>query len=175
MYTGARVSELAQLRVVDIETAGDIHLLSVTDEGEGQSIKSEAGIRKVPLHRELIRLGFLDYVSAMKKRKEELLWPALPTRAGKPGDFFSAWFGDYRRSLGLGLYPDFHCLRHTVRSQMADAEVQEQMIDAIVGHEIKGSTGAKVYTHRTVKALKGAIDVLSYPALSLNRAFGSAD
>ncbi|MEI8028720.1 MAG: phage integrase SAM-like domain-containing protein [Comamonadaceae bacterium] len=37
LYTGARVGELAQLRVVDIETIGDIHLLSITDEGEGQS------------------------------------------------------------------------------------------------------------------------------------------
>jgi integrase len=174
LYTGARVGELAQLQVIDIELIDDIHLISITDAGEGQSVKSEAGIRKVPIHRELIRLGLLDYVSAMKQRKEVLLWPSLPIREGKPGGYFSAWFGEYRRFLGFGLYPDFHCLRHTVRSQMADADVQEQVIDAIVGHEIKGSTGAKVYTHRTVKALKSAIELLSYPALALNRVYPCA-
>jgi hypothetical protein len=38
-------------------------------------------------------------------------------------------------------------------------------MDAVVGHEIKGSTGAKVYTHRSLMALKRAIEVLRYPEL----------
>jgi integrase len=165
LYTGARVGELAQLRLKDVETVGQISVLSITDEGEGQSVKSDAGIRKVPLHSELIRMGFLDYVAMMKGQNQSLLWPALATREGKPGGYFSQWFGEYRRSLGFGMYPDFHCLRHTVRSQMAEAEVSEQVMDAVVGHEIKGSTGAKVYTHRSLMALKRAIEVLHYPEL----------
>lgn len=40
-------------------------------------------------------------------------------------------------------------------------------IDAIVGHEVKGSTGTKVYTHTTLKKLQKAIEILSYPVLSL--------
>lgn len=163
LFTGARVGELAQLRLDDVQTAGEFPALSITDEGEGQSVKSDAGIRKVPIHSELIRLGFLDYVAGMKERNEPLLWPRLVTREGKPGGYFSQWFGIYRRSLGFGQYPDFHCLRHTVRSQMAEAGVSEQLMDALVGHEIKGSTGAKVYTHRSLMALKKAIEVLHYP------------
>ncbi len=50
-----------------------------------------------------------------------------------------------------------------MRSQLAEAEVSEQVIDALVGHEIKGSTGAKVYTHRSLLALKKAVEVLHYP------------
>ena len=101
LYTGARVGELAQLRVVDVDTTGEFPVLSITDEGEGQSVKSQAGVRKVPLHDELVRLGFLDYVEAMRKRKEDLLWPVLFTREGKPGGYFSQWFGAYRRSIGF--------------------------------------------------------------------------
>lgn len=119
-------------------------------------------MRKVPVHSELVRLGFLDYVTAMKDRNEDLLWPMLATREGKPGGYFSHWFGAYRRSLGFGTYPDFHCLRHTVRSQLAETEVSEQVIDAIVGHEVKGSMGAKVYTHRSLTGLKRAIEILRY-------------
>lgn len=171
LYTGARVGELAQLRVCDVDTAGGFPVLSITDEGEGQSVKSQAGLRKVPIHSEVVRLGLLDYVASMKERKEDRLWPDLATREGKPGGYFSAWFGVYRRSLGFGLYPDFHCLRHTVRTQMAEAEVPEQVMDAIAGHEVKGSTGAKVYTHRSLKSLQQAIEHLHYPCLSLPRIF----
>jgi len=42
-------------------------MLCITDEGEGQSVKTEAGIRRVPIHSELIRLGFLDYVRKTKE------------------------------------------------------------------------------------------------------------
>lgn len=173
LYSGARVGELAQLRVSDVDTAGEVPTLSITDEGEGQSVKSQAGVRKVPVHSELVRLGFLDYVSAMRERKEVLLWPILATREGKPGGYFSHWFGVYRKSLGFGLYPDFHCMRHTVRSQMAEAEVPEQVMDTVVGHEVRGSTGAKVYTHRSLQALRKAVEVLHYPALSLPRVFNA--
>lgn len=172
LYTGARVGELAQLRVADVETSRERPMVSITDEGEGQSVKSQAGVRKVPIHSELIRLGFLDYVAAMTAKGERQLWPLLSVRDGKPGGYFSQWFGGYRKALGFELYPDFHCLRHTVRSQMAEAEVSEQIMDALVGHEVKGSTGAKVYTHRSLQALSKAIEKICYPALSIPRVFG---
>lgn len=167
LYTGARVGELAQLRSIDIEHDAGVPMLSITDEGEGQRVKTTAGIRKVPLHSELIRLGFLDYVAIRRRDGNVSLWPALPPRKGKPGGYFSHWFGVYRRSLGFGKYPDFHCFRHTVRSQLANAGVAEALIDTLVGHEVAGSTGAKVYTHRAPQALAEAIHLLWYPSINL--------
>ena len=40
LYTGARIGELAQLRLSDVESDGPIAQLSITDEGEGQKVKS---------------------------------------------------------------------------------------------------------------------------------------
>ena len=54
---------------------------------------------------------------------------------------------------------------------MAEAEISEQIMDSLVGHEVKGSTGAKVYTHRTLKTLKKSVDVLQYPTLLLSRIY----
>jgi integrase len=169
LYTGARVGELAQLRTIDIGCADGVPMLSITNEGDGQQVKTAAGVRKVPLHSEVIRLGFLDYVAEHRKNGEATLWPALTMRQGKPGGYFSHWFGIYRRALGFGKCPDFHCFRHTVRSQLANAGVAEALIDTLVGHEVTGSTGAKVYTHRTPQTLTDAIAMLSYPTLSLPR------
>ncbi len=166
LYTGARVGELAQLTVADIVNIGDIPVLSITDEGEYQLVKTSAGIRKVPIHSALVRLGFLDYVANLRCIGVNRLWQDLPSRQGRPGGYFSHWFGIYRHTLGLGRFPDFHCFRHTVRSQLAEAGVPEQVIDCLVGHEVQGSTGAKVYTHRSMKTLKEAIEVLGYGAVA---------
>jgi integrase len=171
LYTGARVGELAQMRLSDISDCAGVPVFNITDEGDGQSVKTEASTRQVPIHSELLRLGFLDYVDAQRLHDAVSLWPNLVVRDSKPGGYFSQWFGTYRRSLGFGTNPNFHCLRHTVRSQLAEAKVSEQIIDTIVGHEVAGSTGARVYTHRSITTLKRAIEVLNYPILSLPKVY----
>ncbi|APB98609.1 site-specific integrase [Polynucleobacter asymbioticus] len=172
LFTGARLSELAQLRVKDIFTEGHIPVISITDECDFQKVKTPSSIRKIPIHRELIRLGFLDYVSGLKVNERELLWSDLAMRKDKPGGYFSNWFGEYRKSIGLNQYPDFHCFRHTVRSQLAESDISEAIIDSLLGHQIKGSAGAKVYSHKTVAMLSKAIEILSYSGLSLQRIYG---
>jgi integrase len=173
LYTGARVGELAQLRVIDVEVFVASAVLSITDAGDGQTVKTAAGRRKVPIHPELIRLGFLDYVAAVQATSEVVLWPLLPIREGKPGGYFSQWFGECRKALGLGRYPDFHCMRHTVRTQLADAQIPEALIDTLIGHEVTGSTGSKVYTHRNVLTLSKAIETINYPKLLFSRVYES--
>lgn len=171
LFAGARVSELAQLRIDDAETVDGIAVLRITDEAAGASVKTAAGRRLVPVHDELRRLGFLEYVAALREAGASAMWPALRYRSGKPGGYFSQWFGEFRRAIDGPALPDFHSLRHTVRSRLASEGVSEPLIDSLVGHEVKGSTGAKTYTHRTTADLKRAIDRLSYPGLSLPRVF----
>ena len=148
-------------------------MLSISDEGNGQQVKTLSGVRKIPIHSELIRLGFLAYVAKTKEDGGTLLWSSLPRRKNKAGGYFSNWFGEYRRSLGLNQIPDFHCFRHTVRSQLAEAEVPEHVIDSLMGHRIKGSEGAKVYSHRSEATLQKAIEKISYPTVILNSIYKS--
>ncbi|MDH6249775.1 integrase [Polynucleobacter sphagniphilus] len=162
LYTGARLSELAQLRAVDILSEGEIPSISITNLGSNQQLKTLASKRTIPIHSELIRLGFLGYANKIKVDNQDSLWPQLSQRKSKPGGYFSNWFGEYRARIGLKGYPDFHCFRHTVRSRLGEAEIPEHVIDSILGHEIKGSTGTKIYTHRTLKTLKNAIEMLNY-------------
>lgn len=168
-YTGARCGELCQLNKVDIQCINEIWMFNLTDDGEEQLIKTKAGIRKVPIHSELIRLGFLEYVKTTPDDGQ--LWPSLTWRDGKPSSYLSAWFGEQRRTLGFGMHPDFHCFRHTVRSQMTEAAVPEQLIDLLLGHESAGSLGAKVYTHRSQAAISTAIEKIHYPSVELHPAY----
>lgn len=172
LYTGARVSELAQLLVSDVQAISEIHALSISDAAEGQRLKSEAARRLVPLHSELIRLGFLDYVRDVRNTGAKRLFPKLRLRHDKPGGYFSEWFGQFKPE-GL---PDFHSFRHTLRSALADAEVPESIMDRITGHSLRGSTGTRVYEHTRPQHLQRAIERVTYP-LSLPRVYpeGSPD
>lgn len=171
IFTGARISELAQLRPNDIETIDGVEVFRFTDEAAGASLKTETSRRDVPVHEELKRLGFLDYVDALREARAESLWPGLRHRSGKPGGYLSQWFGELRKSVeGAGL-PDFHSFRHTVRSRLASAGVAEPTIDTLLGHLVKGSTGARVYTDRTPADLQRAINMLVYPGLVIPRVF----
>jgi len=102
LYTGARIGELCQLRVVDIETHEDGAWIRISEEADGATVKSAAGLRLVPVHSELVRLGFLDYVESLRKAGETSLWPKLGHRKGKPGAYFSGWFGEVRKEVKEG-------------------------------------------------------------------------
>lgn len=158
LYTGARCSELCQLLVHDIDTKATIPTIRITDEGEGQNVKSAAGHRTIPIHSELIRLGFLEYVKSVEGPK---LWPNLPQREGKPGGYFSQWFGTLRKSLNIPESIIFHSFRHTVRSNLSAVGCQEVVIDRLLGHESSGGVGARVYTHVDANVLRNAIETLA--------------
>lgn len=161
LYTGARIGELCQLRVVDIEQDKDGAVIRITEEAEGATVKTDAGLRVVPVHSELVRLGFLDYVETMRKAGEVSLWPKLGHRKGKPGAYFSGWFSEARKQVTEGgPVPDFHSLRHTVRTALMEADLDGDVIDRIIGHETRGA--GKRYAHPT-KILRRAVEALRFP------------
>jgi hypothetical protein len=46
--------------------------------------------------------------------------------------------------------------------------VAEPRVETLLGHEVKGSTGAKVYTHATLRTLAAAIETIQYEGLMLH-------
>lgn len=172
LFTGATVSELAQLRCQDVDADGVVPTLLITDEGENMSTKNEYRERKLPIHSELIRLGFLEYATTIRNSGTKSLWPALPLRKDKPGGYFSEWFGEIRKAppLNFGRHPDFHCLRHTARTAMAEAGFADSVKDRITGQTVKGSDGTKVYEH-PIEILRKAVEAIRYPGLELPKVY----
>jgi hypothetical protein len=68
LFSDARLNELEQLEVTDVQEGTGVTVLKITtlwdgdDPGDEKLIKTVAGERIVPIHPELMRLGFLDYV-----------------------------------------------------------------------------------------------------------------
>jgi len=70
LYTGARIEELCKLRICDIRKEDDTWCLDT-------GVKTEAGLRLIPIHKKLIDFGFLDYIKSLKNKGIERLFPEL--------------------------------------------------------------------------------------------------
>lgn len=172
LYTGARVGELCQLRVQDVEQTKAGPFLRITDEAEGATVKTEAGIRRVPVHPELVRLGFMEYVEATRKSGAVNLWPVMKFRKNKPGGYFSDWVNSFHKeATGNPKAPVFHELRHTVRSALFAAKVDRATIGRIIGHDTGLSAAEEVYTHIPDEDLKAALGTLKYPSVRMKRVY----
>ena len=169
LYTGARVGELCQLRVVDVELSKHGAFIRITEEPDGETVETAAGVRRVPIHSELVRLGFLEYVEAIKKSDAVSLWPSMRTRRGKPGAYFSDWFNAFHKeATGNRNAPVFHELRHTVRAALHCAGVDGETIGRIIDHET-GLSEAEKGTSVSEMQLRAALEALRFPLVKLRR------
>ena len=119
----------------------------ITDD-DGRQLKNEQSRRDVPLHPELMRLGFLDHVATVTTVPHDQVFPDLspggPDR--KLGFYFSKQFSEYRRAIGVrrrGL--DYHSFRHGVTTKLYQAEVPEAWIDLLTGHDQEGGESRRRY------------------------------
>lgn len=168
-YTGARLGELCQLRTCDVRYVDGLPVIDITDDGEDQKVKNEAGVRTVPVHSALQRLGFMEYAKAMQAAGSDSLWPHLPLRKDKPSDYFGRWFRVLRLAVGLGesRQTTFHYFRHTVRPLMRRAGYNDATMDKVTGHETGGSVGTVVYDHWELKELQPAVEAIRHDGLEL--------
>ncbi len=144
LYTGARLNELCKLSVLDIGEREGIHSIQITT--QYGSLKNQASKRKVPLHPQILELGFLDYVEDVKKF-DGMLFPGLkPNRYGSYIKEPSRRFGKYLDSIGI-TDPSkvFHSFRHTANDKLKQNGVTEEERCDFVGHEHE-TTNSKHYT-----------------------------
>ena len=152
LFSGARIEEICQLHLEDVKQVDGIWCLDVND-GPGRSLKSKSSRRIVPVHLELIRLGFLQYADMQRAAGKAQLFPELGRTRGKYSHGASLWFGRLKRSLGFPLRKKtFHSFRHTMTSKLREIRAQDHEIKMLLGHET-GSVTHDVYGGREVKPL----------------------
>lgn len=142
LYTGARQNEVAQLHLDDFRVESGIAVISINETaGDGKRVKTPAGIRIVPIHPELIRLGLLEHVENLRSRKQKRLFPELKMGRDGYGGAVSKWFARFRMRCGV-VEPGkvFHSFRHTFINQLKQAGIAKEKISALVGHEDESET-----------------------------------
>ncbi|WP_139163785.1 site-specific integrase [Desulfoluna spongiiphila] len=136
LYTGARITELAQLHLEDVKQVDGIWCIDINDDPDDKRLKTQAAKRLVPLHPFLIDdLGIIQRVETMKAQGHHRLFPDINRSRDGYGQTVSKWFGYYRKTIGItGRDKVFHSFRHTVISKLAHNSVDEHIIKAIAGH-----------------------------------------
>lgn len=150
LYTGARVNEVCQLNPqCDIREDGGVWFFdftedSDTDERVTKSVKNKSSRRRVPVHSQLLALGFLPYVEKVKEQGHNLLFPKWHPKAGKASGKAREWFSDWLREIGLRdetpgkCITGFHCFRHTLMTKAANTPGLPWIIENITGHSTGG-------------------------------------
>lgn len=142
MFTGARLNEVAQLRVEDVRSDGDIWYFDI-NETDGKSLKNNASARRVPVHAKLLELDLLTFVEQRRQQRHERLFPSFTyTAQNGYGRNVGRWFNE-KFLPALALKTDslvFHSFRHSMITILSQADVPDSMVKAIVGHEQVGVT-----------------------------------
>lgn len=170
--SGARREELCGLFLSEIEEYEGFYCIRLEDNAV-RTTKSADAKRRVPIMPELIRLGFLDYVEALREAGHIYLFPELRAAAASTpmGDVFD---NDWQK-MRVAALPKakeegkvFHSFRHWLNNEMKQAGVAAEIRRDIIGH----SNGADVNSGRYADAaslslMSKALDTVTLPTSHL--------
>lgn len=136
LYTGARREELSQLLASDVVKDQDtgIWYLSIQS-GEDKTVKTSNSIRKVPLHDDLIELGFINYHQTLSTSSR--LFPKLQSHPvnGYGHAIGKAWAKYLKQVVQLDSQASpSHGFRHTFKTLCREAGIETAVSDWITGH-----------------------------------------
>lgn len=130
-----------------------------------RSQKTGSSRRIIPIHPDILKLGFLDFVECNRNRGASRLFPDI--RADNKGTLagnFSKWFNGYLAKVGIkrrGL--DWISFRHSFKTACRTAEIEQDMADYIEGHTAKRVS--QNYGRFTTRALFDAMSRMELPGL----------
>ncbi|GLZ88703.1 integrase [Metapseudomonas resinovorans] len=158
-FTGGRLNELSQLDTEDVKQIKGIWTITIVDDPEDRpcpkSVKNNSSRRVVPLHSELLRMGFLEFwKQAAQEGREKLFsdglvyninkgWGGIATQffCRMPSD--STPVGGYFYNVGIRTRDEqgrtdsknFHSFRHTFTDLAREAGAEAYLVlPDLTGH-----------------------------------------
>ena len=153
LHSGARSSsEFARIKLSDIREDQGVSVFDLNEASKNAHSK-----RIIPIHKDLLALGILDYAQRLRDTGETRLFPDWN------GDNVNRWFlRSYLPSLGIK-HPKkvFHSFRHTLLTELERTGCDDPTSKMIAGH---GGSGAHAgYVHDApIKRMKAALDRVDF-------------
>jgi integrase len=171
LFSGMRMNEICQLKAADIRTLDGVQCFVVIEDGD-KRVKTAASERAIPIHQELIRIGFLAFVDEQRAaRQNDLFHELSPGPYGYRSTNFSKWFSRFLVNISasepLTCFHSFrHCFRDALRESRADREVSLALGGWTGGGGNPGIDGIYGSGFRP-GILQDAIDQIEYARLPL--------
>ena len=179
-FSGLRMQEILQLERSDIKEADGVYYFSINDKSVGldyaegeyiKRLKTKNSLRNVPIHPEIIRLGFLDYVKAAQR---EWLFPDMPCGdALKMSNQFSKRFRTFLKATGVYVprRKVFHSFRNTFNDALRNADVSRELREPIMGWVDYKKMDNRYGKGHLIKRLHDELERVSYETLDLSHLY----
>ncbi|WP_313422890.1 tyrosine-type recombinase/integrase [Stenotrophomonas rhizophila] len=152
MYSGARVNEIAQLKLHDIVQEDGVWCIAIqltADEDLAdnehfktrQTVKGQSALRRIPIHQAVLDAGFLDFLEDIKACGHARLFPNLSAgvceASGETNARYSQGlviqFSAYLKKLGFDKGIGFHAFRHTLSTKLGHAQLTQEDVATTTG------------------------------------------
>ena len=164
LHHGMRRNEIGQLLTSDVKKQPDgqwvLNIDGKIGGGEGKKIKNIASRRVIPLHPALIKLGFPAWAKTLEPGR---LFANCPIEGNGSIGCISRFVREQLDQVKLDPELSLHCARHTLRTLGHEAEIPENVLDAIEGHA--STTQGGKYGKVTVKVMARAIARINLGAM----------
>lgn len=177
LFTGARIGEIAQLQLSDIELLDGIWIAHIRDdERSGRRTKSGHS-RIAPIHSKLQDIGFIRFIeSEREKAKGDVmrrLWPDLePNARGEMGAKPSRFWRNYLKKINVKDGKDgfgAHSFRHLMADQLRKSGLLDNEIAVALGHSLKSVTsGYGEIRQGTAKKISDMIESINFDGLDFS-------
>lgn len=170
LYTGARIDELCQLTVCDIQLTDGIYFIDI-NRLDDKKLKTESALRKIPIHSYLIKTGFIDFIKDSQKKGHLRVFNSIKPGRDGYGSAPSKWFGRQKVKLKLE-HPEkkvFHSFRHNFSDALQAAGIPEQIAARLLGHQHSEISYGIYGSGANLKQLAEAIERIAYPIPELQK------
>jgi len=151
-YSGARINELSPLQPSDFFQVQEHWFYRISTKG-GRSVKTKDSQRNVPIHRDLISEGLMDFVEAQRAKSDERLFP--PRSDMNVRDWVRNDLGIVRKQLAPN-----HGWRHLFEDLAVSSGMEDAAKNYITGRSENSSGGGYGRSEARLPGLARAMDAI---------------
>lgn len=167
LYSGARIQEICQLELSDIHEVDSILVFDINGSAPTKRLKTPSSKRLIPVHHDLIAIGFDRLLQRRKRAKDKQLFPELHKNASSregQSQPASKWFGRYKTKHGFSLdgLKAFHSFRHTFIDELKYKNTPEHITAALAGHSHENITYGTYGGKTSIELLNEHLQKIEY-------------
>ena len=128
--------------MTDIYQSQDHWVIDLNEAHEDKRLKTDQSKRVIPMHPDLVKIGFIAFKERQEEKGSERLFPdATLSGDGTYSSTYSKWFSRYLENIGTKtVKTSFHSFRHNMKDFFRAAGISEELSEHYLGR-LTGKTG----------------------------------
>ena len=170
LFSGMRLGEICQLEPLDIRKENEVWIFDINDNKELKSCKTNGSKRFIPVHNELLKFGFIDFVNSRKN--QEFLFKWKYHKKNGWSHYSSKDANNLIQSIANIKEQSFHCFRHNVADVlMKNRNITKEVQEAILGHSHESESYKRYGKGFALNELQDAVNAIQYKGLNLEHLY----